>query len=72
LGTIGDIDPQAPTSVIEAHRHFSLTAGFVGAALLALSVGLAGYSYSAAPKTSLCALLVFAIPFLGLFAMVWW
>ena len=62
MSQLGDPAPGVPRSVIESHRHVSITVLLVGILCLIGALWLSGYSFEKARKRSLLAAALIAIP----------
>jgi hypothetical protein len=62
MSQLGDPVPTVPRSVIESHRHVSLTVLLAGVMCLLSSLWLSGHSFMEARKRSLLAAALIAAP----------
>lgn len=68
MSLLGDSAPTVPRSVIENHRHVSITVWLVGVICLVGSLWLAGCSFSGARKRSLLVVALIACPVIAIVA----
>jgi hypothetical protein len=71
MSQLGDPAPTVPRSVIESHRHVSLTVLMVGVMFLLSSLWLSGRSFVGAKKRSLLAATLIAAPAIAVVASLY-
>lgn len=71
MSQLGDPAPTVPRSVIESHRHVSLTVLLVGVICLLSSLWLSGRSFTEARKRSLLAMTLIAVPAIAVIATLY-
>lgn len=68
MSQLGDPAPTVPHSVIESHRHVSITALLIGVIFLLGSLWLSGCSFIGARKRSLLVVALIAVPAIAIVA----
>lgn len=71
MSQLGDPAPTVPRSVIESHKHASLTALLIGAICLLSSLWLSGRSFTEARKRSLVSTALVAAPAIAVIATLY-
>ena len=71
MSQLGDPAPTVPRSVIESHRHASLTALLIGVICLLSSLWLSGRSFTEARKRSLISTALVAAPAIAVIATLY-